>query len=112
MTNKVLEVGATHEPLCITLNFETDHSIFAVTNLTFRRDDIEATVRAGRCADELYDLVRKHGLEVYRARQDMMHQITSRDQHHWSLIARLKQTFDPDGVIAPGRYCPVDAGCA
>jgi hypothetical protein len=33
-----------------------------------------------------------------------MNSIVNADSPHWQLIARLKYVFDPNRIIAPGRY--------
>jgi 4-cresol dehydrogenase (hydroxylating) len=33
-----------------------------------------------------------------------MRQITSEDDPYWQTIYRLKTVFDPNDIIAPGRY--------
>ncbi len=92
-----------HE-LFITINLETASSMVAVINLLFKRHDSDDVERAHRCGAAL--LAHLHGakLEVYRARADMMRDITARDPDYWQLVGRIKRVFDPDGVIAPGRY--------
>ncbi len=89
--------------LYMTINIETMTSLVAVINLLFERDQPEQVERAHRCADDLFACIREHGLEVYRARADMMHQVVE-DNAYWQTIRRLKDVFDPDNVIAPGRY--------
>lgn len=96
-----------HE-LYVTLNIETSTSLVAVANLLFDRCDPVAAANAARCADAIYRLIRGLGLEVYRARADMMPAVVSGDPGYWQHIRALKQHFDPDGIIAPGRYCPLD----
>ncbi len=90
--------------LYITLNIETETSLVAVTNLLFDRGVEGETERAHVCADELLSYIRSRGLEIYRARADMMGAVTEADPEYWQLISRLKDVFDPDRIIAPGRY--------
>ena len=90
--------------LYTTLNIETMTSMVAVINLLFDRTDPEQLERAHRCADELLRYVQERGLSPYRARIDMMDKIVSADDPYWQTIRRLKTVFDPDNIIAPGRY--------
>ena len=46
----------------------------------------------------------ERGLSPYRARVDMMSQVVSADDPFWQFVRRLKSVFDPDNIIAPGRY--------
>lgn len=101
--------GLTPQDLYITLNVETAHSLVAVVNLLFDRGDAVQTERAYRCADALYALIRQRDLEVYRARSDMMSQVVRPAEPYWQFVGALKACFDPNGVIAPGRYAPQEA---
>ena len=98
-------VAARHDhKLYITLNIETATSMVAVINLLFNRANPEEVSRAKRCADELLRQIRLRGLELYRARVDMMSEVVSADSHYWQTVRKLKAAFDPDNIIAPGRY--------
>lgn len=92
-----------HE-LYITLNIETTTSFVAVTNLLFDRSDAAASENAQDCARELWQYLRSRGLEVYRARADMMQELVDPADPFWRTAWELKSVFDPDHVIAPGRY--------
>jgi 4-cresol dehydrogenase (hydroxylating) len=93
--------------LYMTINIETPTSLVAVINLLFNRSDQTATARAHACADALLACLHQHGLELYRARADTMEVLMARDAGYWAQVGKLKQVFDPAGVIAPGRYAPV-----
>ncbi|MBK5915314.1 FAD-binding oxidoreductase [Rhodocyclus purpureus] len=90
-------------PLYMTLNIETTTSMVAVINLLFDRAQPGEVERAHRCADDMLACIRRHGLEPYRARADMMQDIVG-DDEYWRSVRRLKAVFDPDDIIAPGRY--------
>jgi 4-cresol dehydrogenase (hydroxylating) len=96
-----------HE-LGVTINVETGISVVAVTNIVFDRTDQAQAGNARACVDALLRLIRERGLEVYRAHTDMMDGILAADPEYWRLIRELKRVFDPDNIIAPGRYCPVE----
>jgi 4-cresol dehydrogenase (hydroxylating) len=90
--------------LYVTANVETATSMVAVGNLLFDRRSRAETDRAHACADALLEEIHRLGLEVYRARADMMARVTGRNPAHWATLAKLRAALDPDGVIAPGRY--------
>ncbi len=90
--------------LYITINVETTTSLVAIINLLFDRGLPGDVDRAHRCADALLAYIRQRGLEPYRARADMMDKIVSTDPDYWKKIRALKHIFDPDNIIAPGRY--------
>ncbi len=90
--------------LYITINVETTTSLVAIINLLFDRGSPEEVDRAHNCADALLAYIRQRGLEPYRARADMMDKIVATDPDYWKKIRSLKKIFDPDNIIAPGRY--------
>jgi 4-cresol dehydrogenase (hydroxylating) len=112
LVGELEKIAAQHRhTLYMTLNIETSSSMVAVINLLFDREQPEERGRAHRCADAMLDCIRARGLEPYRARADMMSSIISGDSPYWQTIRRLKQVFDPDDIIAPGRYnltTPID----
>ena len=98
-------VAARHgHMLYMTVNIETPTSLVAVINLLFDRGKPEEVEQAHSCADALLHHIHAHGLEVYRARADMMADIVSRDPAYWQTVRALKHELDPDNIIAPGRY--------
>ena len=100
--NKIAE--AFNHKLYITVNIETVNSLVAVINILFDRSKRDEVDNAHRCADALLNYIHTTGLEIYRARSDMMENIVSRDYSYWNTIRSLKKTFDPDNIISPGRY--------
>jgi 4-cresol dehydrogenase (hydroxylating) len=99
------EVARDHgHELYITVNIETATSLVAVVNLLFDRTVAQEVEKAHDCARALLACLQEQGLAVYRARADMMPDIVAADPPKWDLVWRLKQTFDPANIIAPGRY--------
>ena len=92
-----------HE-LYMTINIETATSLVAVINLLFDRKSPEEVARAHRCAEALLRHIRSKGLEVYRARADMMGGLVEDHPDYWATVRSLKHELDPDNIIAPGRY--------
>ena len=105
ITQEFEAIAQTHgHELFITLNIETATSMVAVINLLFDRNDQAEVDRAHRCADELLAHIRAKGLELYRARADLMEATVALDPPYWAMVRALKAQFDPDNIIAPGRY--------
>lgn len=100
---KALAADFGHD-LYVTLNIETTTSFVAVANLLFDRSDTAAVENAQLCARALWQYLRSRGLEVYRARADMMRELVDPADPFWRTVWELKSVFDPDNVIAPGRY--------
>ena len=91
--------------LYVTINIETPSALVAVTNLLFDRSSTEQCERAHRCADDLWRVIRSRGLEVYRARVDMMANVAGPvDSAYWATLRSIKAALDPASIIAPGRY--------
>jgi 4-cresol dehydrogenase (hydroxylating) len=90
--------------LYVTVNIETSTSLVAIINLLFNRAVAEEVERAQRCAAALHAAIRSRGLEVYRARADMMSAVVDDTSDYWSTVRRLKAALDPNNIIAPGRY--------
>ena len=90
--------------LYTTLNIETPTSMVAVINLLFDRTHPDEVKRAHACADALLQYIFAQKLSPYRARSDMMPQIVDANDAYWQTIRKLKTQFDPDNIIAPGRY--------
>lgn len=99
-----LVAGKHQHKLYLTINIETPTSLVAVANLLFDRSIPEEVERARRCADALYACIRSLGLEVYRARADMMRDVVRAGDPYWDVVRSLKAAMDPLNVIAPGRY--------
>ena len=98
-------IAAQHQnKLYVTVNIETSTSLVAVTNLLFDRSSAAETAQAQRCADALLAYIRSRGLEVYRARADMMGSVVDETSDYWRVVRRLKSAIDPGNIIAPGRY--------
>jgi 4-cresol dehydrogenase (hydroxylating) len=94
--------------LATTINVETGTSLVAVANLLFDRSVPAEVERAHACARALLDLIRREGLEVYRARADMMPDVVDPQSPYWLTVRALKRILDPDNIIAPGRYNLLD----
>ena len=90
--------------LYITINIETATSVVAIINILFDRSQSIEVNNAHQCADALLTYIHTKGLEVYRARADAMGSVVSPESSYWQSIRSLKSTFDPDNIIAPGRY--------
>jgi 4-cresol dehydrogenase (hydroxylating) len=98
-------IAASHgHTLYMTINIETATSLVAVINLLFDRSVPGQVAAAHRCADALWQHIRSRGLEVYRARADMMSALVADDPDYWGTVRALKHELDPHNIIAPGRY--------
>ncbi|WP_342120741.1 FAD-binding oxidoreductase [Pseudoduganella sp. OTU4001] len=91
-------------PLYITINIESATSLVAVINVLFDRSAPQQVQQAHDLSGILHRVLHKEKLEVYRARADMMAQVTSAADPFWQAVRELKHSLDPGRVLAPGRY--------
>lgn len=96
--------NAHKQSLFVTLNIEGDTTVVGVINLLYDKTNPADTRNAFACADALLGRMRALGLHPYRARTDMMSALIAPEEPYWQYVHGLKQVFDPDDVIAPGRY--------
>jgi 4-cresol dehydrogenase (hydroxylating) len=94
------------EPL-ITLTSISSRCFDSTVPILFDRADEAAAARADACYRALFDAGRREGFLPYRMGAQYMDLVTSEDSTYWRLVAKMKHAIDPDGIISPGRYCPV-----
>lgn len=90
--------------LYITLSIESDSSLIAIMNILFDRTTPGAINQAHDCADSLLDYIHQNKLSVYRVPAYAMQKTIEQDIDYWKKIFEIKKVFDPDNIIAPGRY--------
>jgi 4-cresol dehydrogenase (hydroxylating) len=88
----------------VTLNSASRNSLEAVINLLFRKSDPKEVDKAHQCVDELIGILMDTGYTLYRAGIQSMGHVVDSASPYWQLVARLKNVFDPNHIIAPGRY--------
>lgn len=95
------------EPL-ITLTSLSFRCFDSRVPILFNPQDPDETSRAHKCYRAFYETGKKEGFLPYRVGIEHMGLVTQTGSTYWNLVSRLKKTVDPDGIIAPGRYCPID----
>jgi len=88
----------------ITVNLLDDRSLEGVISLAFRRDDPAEAERAQRAVREAEEDLWQRGCPPYRVGLGSMDLVVRPEDPFWQIVARLKDVFDPDDVISPGRY--------
>ncbi|MCA9523363.1 MAG: hypothetical protein KC609_20450, partial [Myxococcales bacterium] len=88
----------------VTFNMVNRQSLECVINIAFDRRDVEESERAHAAIDRLFERCMSEGLIPYRVGIQHMRRLVDVGDPHWQLVRKLKEVFDPDGVIAPGRY--------
>jgi len=87
-----------------TITSITDRALIAVQSISFDRSSETETMRAGRCQEELVQTLLDHGYVPYRGPSSIMRQVWAAAPIYWQTLAALKHTWDPAGIVAPGRY--------
>lgn len=67
----------------------------------------DETARAKRCYRALFAAGKEQGWIPYRYGIDHMDLIVDADTTFWRTVAAIKTALDPNGIISPGRYCPL-----
>lgn len=94
----------------VTLTLLNDRCIDAVVSISFDRTARSASGEswdslAIKCRDDLYKAMFDHGFYPYRTDVSKMADMTQcGDPKYLQLLAELKQTLDPNGILSPGRY--------
>lgn len=91
------------EPV-ITLNVQTPNALVCVINVSFDRSNPESTKRAQCCANDCINEMSALGFYPYRSGIQSMSNFIDPEDKYWTNIKDLKQIFDPNHIISPGRY--------
>jgi 4-cresol dehydrogenase (hydroxylating) len=90
------------EPM-ISLSMVTARTVSCVISITYDREISGQDEQAMACYEELVSQCNREGYYPYRLGIQSMGRTTQPDAYS-DLIRSLKRTFDPNGVLAPGRY--------
>ena len=93
----------------ITFNLIQGRCIEGVINLAYPRDHQERRAEARQCVEDLTTTFHQMGYIPYRV-GIQSYSILHQEDSFWGFAQSLKQVFDPNGIIAPGRYVPVTPG--
>jgi 4-cresol dehydrogenase (hydroxylating) len=96
------------EPL-ITLTSLSDRCFDCTIPLLYDGENELRGTQAKACYAALVDAGMKEGFVPYRLNVDAMASMGVNLGNNWQLISDIKSVLDPLGLIAPGRYSPLDA---
>lgn len=88
----------------ITLNPMTSSVMEGVINIAFDRGDPDQVDVSRRTLTELQDAYVAQGWYPYRLSVSEMGRFVDESDPYWGYIRDLKQVFDPNRIISPGRY--------
>lgn len=95
-------LGFGFEPM-ISLTMLTPRTVSCVVSISYDREIAGQDEQAMACYEELVRRCDRCGYYPYRLGiQSMAHR--NRQDGYSDLIRNLKKTFDPNGILAPGRY--------
>jgi 4-cresol dehydrogenase (hydroxylating) len=92
------------EPM-ISITLLTERAIGCVVSIGYDRDIPGEDERAAACHRELLKELNAAGYVPYRLGLDSMNQMRTADGFN-NLLKALKDSVDPHGILAPGRYEP------
>ena len=95
--------------LFTTFSLINERSLCAVLTIAYDRDNAAETARARICHRAVFDAVMAAGYIPYRVGIESMALLDPEGDVYWKVAARIKDAFDPQGMIAPGRYEPAAA---
>lgn len=88
----------------ITFNLVDSRSVESVINMAFNRLLPERVAAAHAANDQLTAGFIRRGYPPYRIGVQHMDLVVDPNDTFWQLVGDLKQVFDPNHVISPGRY--------
>jgi len=91
----------------ITLSAIGKYAFEGFARVYFNRNDTQDVARAHEWSRVAQAELASIGVFPYRINVEDMVSFAKEDDPFWSLVKRFKQVCDPNGVIAPGRYCPL-----
>lgn len=91
---------------CVTISLITERALVAVMNISFDRSSAEETARARRCYRELLASALEAGFPPYRLGSRSFDLLETEGDTFWEVVGALKDTLDPQGILARGRYRP------
>lgn len=90
---------------CIMLSTVTNRCFDCNLPILYDKDDPEQTVKAGECYEDVFERCMRAGFIPYRVGVQSMQTLVSSGSEFWNTVEKIKGALDPNGVIAPGRYC-------
>lgn len=88
----------------VTVNLISPKAFEGVISLSFNRNDEERGRKAHVCIQEIEAWYMSQGYPPYRVGINSMHQVLDENDAYWQTVRDLKQSLDPNEIIAPGRY--------
>jgi 4-cresol dehydrogenase (hydroxylating) len=89
-----------------TITAITERALIAVLSISFDHSSPEECDRAHACQTRLLETLLARGYVPYRGPASVMQSVWPLAPDYWRTLSSLKHTWDPTGIVAPGRYLP------
>lgn len=90
----------------ITITMVSHKAMWGVIDMPFDRSDSDTLRRARQCIADVTRTLLPEGIIPQRVGIDSMPMVVEPEDAYWKYIAKLKSSFDPEGILSPGRYHP------
>ena len=87
------------------LTFISGRTLACIISISYDRTQPGEDERALQCYRTLLEAMAREGYYSYRLGIQSMDAAVRHDEYG-GLLASLKQTLDPNGILSPGRYVP------
>ncbi len=87
----------------VTLTAVNPRTLILISNIAFPKTDVEIE-KANRFSKLCHEKLQSEGFYPYRSGSGMYDKIPAYDAAYAALLKELKQVFDPNNIIAPGKY--------
>jgi 4-cresol dehydrogenase (hydroxylating) len=84
----------------------TERSLVAIFNVAFDKSVEGEPEQASACYEALVDAFMESGFILYRCGLQGMSKLQQNGDVFWDVARQIKETLDPDDIIARGRYIP------
>jgi len=88
----------------IAITFPSERCVYLLPSLIYDREDAEDDSAALRCHDEMFQALLEAGYYPHRLGIRSMGLLPPADDDYAAVWDRLKEAFDPNGILSPGRY--------
>lgn len=92
----------------IGMSAATPRTIRVFISIFYDRNEPGEDRRAMRCHDQLMKVLFEAGMFPFRLGVHSMHAANQTAGACWDLIRKIKDSLDPNHILAPGRYCRMD----
>jgi 4-cresol dehydrogenase (hydroxylating) len=88
----------------IAITFPSERCVYVLPSLLYDRDVAVEDEAAMKCHDEMFVALLKEGYYPHRLGTQSMGLLPGPADDYAAVWGRLKKVFDPEGLLAPGRY--------